>query len=178
MPSIAPPPPDHRPREYEPIDDLFNMGTQPIFLREAESIKRSWSSSQLLTNLAKIDGWMKSLPSMKSIEPHWNVEQSPVPNDIAVNGAMNILEAIRLSSALPEKVQPSAEGGVAIVYVGAGINRAIIEALNNNETYVLFYDTNGHAVTVDWPNQNRDAQREIVTKLETFLRGAELATIR
>jgi len=176
MPSLAVPPPEHRDPIFDTLDRTLSDDVhRGIFAREVERITRSQTTSQLLTNAGTVNAWIASLPKLTEFPANWNGEGSPAPNSVAVDGASEFLRSIRFSSAMPEKVHPSAEGGVAIVFVGAGKNRAIVESLNNQERYLLLYDLDGGAVTIDWPS-TIEAQRLVIAQLESHLQGTYLAT--
>lgn len=177
MPSLAVPPPEYREQIREQIFDTFDRTSSDmvhmIFARESERITRSQTTSQLLTNASTLNEWIASLPKLMELSDNWSREGSPAPNKVAIEGAREFLRAIRFSPSMPEKVHPSAEGGVAIVYVGAGKNRAIVESLNNQEQYILLYDLDGGAVTLDW-SRDVQAQEPLIKQLESHLQGTHL----
>lgn len=181
MPSAAIPPPQ-APREplgrrqnvYDTFDRTCSSASHHIFQQEADRIKKTQLHSQVLTMLSAIDQMFESLPKLQEVTANWNGHGSPAPSDLAVQTAQDILRSLRFSKALPEKAQASAEGGVALVYVGQETNRAVIEALNEEPPYVLLYNTNGSTLTIDWPSES-EARSSVIKRLEAHLRGVPLA---
>jgi hypothetical protein len=106
---------------------------------------------------------------------NWNSYDSPAPSALAVSNARPVLQALRTKLLQPERVVPSAEGGVAFTFISETPSRAIIESLNDGETFALLYDLNGNSRTIEWPT-NDEAQLALVADLITHLRSEGLAT--
>jgi hypothetical protein len=115
-----------------------------------------------------------TIENLVNTPDNWNSYGSPPPSRTAVQNAQPILKALRAKLLEPERVLPSAEGGVAFTFVSDTISRAAIESLNDGGAFVLLYDLKGNAETIEWPN-TLDAQLNVVGQIAAHLRSNGVA---
>ena len=83
-----------------------------------------------------------------------------------------VLASLREATLIPERVLPSAEGGVAFVFSSTGENRAVIESLNDGEDFILLYDLQGNSKTIEWTG---DISKDLLGTVRKHLKGLRLA---
>lgn len=107
-----------------------------------------------------------------SLQSNWNSYGSAAPSPESIIAAKHMLESLAGEALTPDNVRPSAEGGVAIIFSGAGKNRAIVESLNDNEQFIMLYDLDGSSRTIDWAQND---ETELLSILRNHLQGVPLA---
>jgi len=160
---------------YETTERLSATSSRTALRRISENTTRSYQGSRFLTAQNVFESLGSKLQELTDVPDNWNSYESPAPNAKAVSNAKPILQTLRSILLEPERIVPSAEGGVAFTFISQTSNRAIIESLNNGERYILLYDLNGSSKTIDWPFEIEDG-RALVEKLASHLRSTELAT--
>lgn len=172
-PAKAPQIPQPRISIADTLSRTAHQSETNVFDREIERAYRSRYTSQYHTNRTRVYDLMRTLTGLKSLPENWNSYGAPVPSQIAIDRAREILDHLAAAAIAPDNVKASAEGGVALVFSGAGRNRAIVESLNDGDRYLLLYDLDGNNSTINWPS-GTDTD-EFVTKLRDHLRGLPLA---
>jgi len=75
----------------------------------------------------------------KTYEVGWDGYDAPIPNDIAVNSGIELLNKLKATELKPYSVLPSANGGIGISFRGKNGRRAAVEILNDGSaTYVVY----------------------------------------
>lgn len=176
MPSVAPP------QEVRAVSSCSipapSLTRSEYFVHEFRQLDKPDISSRWLQNFADANHWADALPGLLKPSAEWDYTEYPAPNETAVLGAQDLLRAMRFETLLPEAVMPSADGGVAFVYVGVGKNRAVIESMNSGERYMLLYETDGDSRTIDWPAADYTTQRQVLSQFTSYLRGCSLAAFK
>jgi hypothetical protein len=172
MPSYAPP------QNLATIADANERTSGRTASEELQIVDetRFWSTaeSQYLTRSRIVEGLYDSLRMLEFVSNDWNSYGSPRPSTKAISVAGRMLNALRDEVFLPKRVLPSAEGGVALTFLSDTENRAVIESLNNNETFVLLYDRQGNSETLDWSDSGPE-QIQLLARMKAHLQGARLA---
>jgi hypothetical protein len=135
----------------------------------------SFAGSRYLKSQNVFDALGSEIDRLLQTPDNWNSYGSPAPSELAVKNTYPILQALRVKLVQPERVLPSADGGVAFIFVSDTISRAAIESLNGGNSHVLLYDLDGNSETIEWPTA-QDAQLNLVSKLAAHLRSDGLAT--
>jgi len=139
-----------------------------------ERYEASRNHSRVRDLLDRLDSLSFLLNNLYLVPENWNGYGSPKPSAASIEASRSILNSLWGEAIMPEKVLPSADGGVSLVFLSDSDNRAVIEALNEDETYVLLYDKQGNSRTLAWgeaPQERQDALRQ----LHTHLQGLRLA---
>jgi hypothetical protein len=95
----------------------------------------------------------KQLDQLKSLAVGWDGYDAPTPSADAIGAAKTLLQHMQNELLKPQRITPSAEGGVAFTFAATGQRRAQIELLNSGEKFAHLYDLNGDSRTEDW-NEN------------------------
>lgn len=119
--------------------------------------------------LGPIRSALRDLDNTKS---DWNSYGAPAPSLRSINMGWRVLASLREAALIPERVLPSAEGGVAFIFMSTGENRAVIETLNSGEDFVLLYDRRGNSKTMEWTGEITET---LLRSLKTHLRGSRIA---
>jgi len=168
MPSFAIPPKEPRTIIIDTLERTSAESSVSAFRGEAAKLRRSGQISQYLWRRIKMDRWIDALPALCQIGEGWNSYASPPPNGDSASRAADILKRLNPTNLIPDAIRASAEGGIAIVFTSGRRNRAVIEALNNGEQFLLMYDLDGRNQTLDWPS-NLDEQGKILGVLSQYL---------
>jgi hypothetical protein len=128
---------------------LSRVSKFPSLRRLRESVDRSTESSEYLTRFKEYEQAIEDLHSLASTRADWSSYESPAPSSESVEAAKKVLRLISGTLEMPTRILPSAEGGVAMIYISRTRNRAVIETLNNGEAYILLYDLDGNNDTLD-----------------------------
>jgi hypothetical protein len=158
------------------VVDTFERTSSGDLLALREQLKSNLSNteSEFLTMLNRFDIMRRSLNQLASIPDNWNQYGSPAPSARSIVSARQVLDSLQSESLVPRRVLPSAEGGVAFVYLSETENRAVIESLNDDEIFILLYDRRGNSKTLDW-SESRLTQQNLLRELRDHLRGTNLA---
>jgi hypothetical protein len=119
------------------------------------------------------DKMAKELDELRFLEDGWNSYDAQAPSIDSILRAKSILDALESECMVPRRVMASAEGGVAIVFLPSNTNRAMIEVLNNQETFFILYNLNGDPSTIEW---SESCKSEQFNELRRHLEGVFLAT--
>jgi len=160
------------------ISDTFERTSTPVSNPHIRRVQSDWrvnfSNSRYLKSQNVFDAFDSEIERLRYTQANWNSYGSPAPSDIAIENARPILQALRTKLLQPERVLPSADGGVAFTFVSDTISRAAIEALNDGQSYVLLYDLNGNSDTVEWPVTQAE-QLALIGQLAAHLRSNGIA---
>jgi hypothetical protein len=157
------------------FEDSLTPVSSPAILTTSEQVRRSFLGSRYLSRQNVFERLELAVQSLVNVSGDWNSYGSPAPTVESVECAMPILRALRTKLLEPDRVLPSADGGVAFTFLSDTINRAAIEALNSGESYVLLYDLRGNSETIEWPTTSLSAQVELIDRLAAHLRSEGLA---
>jgi hypothetical protein len=159
------------------IVDTFERTSNTEVSALSEKIKSEWSSSpsEYLAMLDSFDWLGRSLSRLVSVPNNWNMYGAPAPSAASIEIARRVLESLQVESLLPSRVLPSAEGGIAFIFLSNTDNRAVIESLNSDEAFILLYDRAGNSKTLDW-SESWPTKRNLLRVLRDHLRGTPLAT--
>jgi hypothetical protein len=72
-------------------------------------------------------------------EVGWDGYDAPIPNNVAINYGIEVLNKLKTTELSPYSVLPSADGGIGISFRGKDGRRAALEILNDgSSTYVIY----------------------------------------
>jgi hypothetical protein len=161
------------------IVDTFRRTSTPVsnaaLLGARVRWRKSFTESHFLYSQNVFDALAARVEDLRATPENWNSYGSPPPADVSIENAHPVLRTLRAKLLEPERVIPSADGGVAFTFVSDTISRAAIETLNSGESYVLLYDLNGDSRTIEWPLEP-DSQLQLVDQIVAHLRSQGIAT--
>ena len=163
-----------QPRVVDTFERTSSGDLSPL-REQLRKLNLSNTHSEFLSMLNTFDVLRRSLSQLASMLDDWNRYGSPAPSARSIVRAQQVLDSLQSESLPPKRVLPSAEGGVAFVYLSETENRAVIESLNSDEIFILLYDRRGNSKTLDW-SQSRLAQKSLLRELRDHLRGTSLAS--
>lgn len=141
-------------------------------LKEAYQADRGRSRvREILDKYETLNSWLNSL---YFVGEDWNGYGSPAPSKPSIEISRGVLNSLLAENLVPDRALPSADGGVALIFRTDNDNRAVIETLNDDSTYVLLYDRRGNSRTLTW-GESGSVNIQIVRQLELHLKGATLA---
>lgn len=134
-----------------------------------QAVRRSVESSVMLSR-SRLSTTAQNLRALRTMEPDWDSYGAEPPSEEAVQRAGSFLANGHNLPCQPSAVTASAEGGVALMFTGAGGQRVLVEFLNSGEDYGLFYDLSGNGETV-MLTPGRESARSFGLRIEHHLRG-------
>jgi hypothetical protein len=103
---------------------------------------------------SSMDKLFEDIIDFQTLPIDWNGHGSEAPNEIAVTLARNVLAELNSVGLAPERIAPSAEGGVAVCF-RRGNRFASIECLNSGDTIGLISDGAGNPRAWDVGSDSR-----------------------
>jgi hypothetical protein len=79
------------------------------------------------------------LDSLSKLKNGWNSYSAPPPTTLAIENAKLLVSEACSCNTIPERVEPSAMGGVGVTFSG-GSREIVIEFYNNGTAHALFAD--------------------------------------
>lgn len=134
-------------------------------------------NSETILHQKRVEQLRDALRELDLIEDGWDSYDAPRPSSLALTMAWQVFATLREEALLPDRILPSAEGGVAFIFSSLGDRRATIENLNNGEDFLLLYDTQGSTKTLEW-NWRYGVPENEVRALREHLKGLRLAAPR
>lgn len=114
--------------------------------------------------------------SLAQVSANWNSYGSESPNSAAIQDCVEVLRSLRAHLLVPERLLPSAEGGVSFTFVSDTPARGAIDVLNTSEAYMVLYDLQGNSQVLEWPKGDEEKQAELIEGLRDHLRSQGLAS--
>lgn len=106
---------------------------------------------------------------LRALEDGWDSYDAPKPSENSIIQASTILKYLVDLHLGPERILASADGGVALIFKGVEIRRALIEILNGGEITTLLYDMDGFSNTITWKGCDENSVRDAVFSIKTWL---------
>ena len=169
------PPAIGEPAALDTFERTSSEDVQALLRRLKAAYEASRNQSQtraLLDRFDSINGLLNDLYFVSGND--WNAYGSPAPSKRSIEFVRSILNSLWGESLLPDRVLPSADGGVAFVFQSGTDNRAVIESLNQEETYLLLYDRQGNSKTLTW-SDTAPEKGSLFRELQLHLKGVPLA---
>jgi hypothetical protein len=148
-----------------------------IYNQPASADKSNFESSRFYEDNNIFNKFQARITALSLIKDNWNSHGSEAPSEKSINDAYKVLSSLRNHLLLPERVLPSAEGGVSFTFVSDKPCRGAIEVLNTGESYLLLYDLQGNSYVSEWPTEATSAQDALLDMLRTHLRSERLAAV-
>lgn len=152
----------------EATSDLFRDIVLPL------SVSMEASSSLLIER--KLRQSSARIFALNSIEQDWDSYGTAGPSSDAINKGISLHSMLREVLLVPEQILPSAEGGVAIELAGSDGRRALIEALNTGDRYILLYDSVSYCETIMLTEDRRQIEDAMQAMASYLRKGPEEAS--
>jgi hypothetical protein len=85
---------------------------------------------------------------VKTYQVGWDGYDAPIPNNVAIDHGIELLNKLKMADLSPNSVLPSADGGIGISFRGKDGRRAALEILNDGSSTYVIYGT-GHPTLTD-----------------------------
>jgi hypothetical protein len=121
-------------------------------------IAEARSTSQYLRVEKEYQDLAESLDACANLTDNWNSYEAEKPSPAAIKGVARFLRRLRAELFMPNRVIPSAEGGVAI-YFARGNKTAYLEYRNSGEMILAMYDNLGDPMVVELTESDADESR-------------------
>ena len=86
-----------------------------------------------------------TLDQMRRVHNNWDSYGAPAPNRVAIQAAQRVLDALQHAGLKPDRIVPSAEGGVGIVFF-RGDRYADFECFNDGGVLIGMSDRTGNPI--------------------------------
>ena len=110
---------------------------------------------------------MNILDDLRTLKNNWDSYGAPKPNERSFVLAEQVLDVLRKASFLPDRIVPSGEGGVGIVF-SRGRLYADFECFNDGELLIAMSDRTGNPIVKPVA---LDGIADAITRIRNFLTG-------
>ena len=107
---------------------------------------------------------------LRKLEDGWDSYDAPKPTESSISKSSEIIGHLISLDFSPVRVMASADGGVAIIFNGIGIRRALIEVLNGGEITTLLYDMEGNSHITEWFNTSEEETKKAVKLITDWMK--------
>jgi hypothetical protein len=112
--------------------------------------------------------WIEKLDGLVSLKDGWDSYAAPAPGQLAINNASALLvEADKLATT-PERIEPSAMGGVGVTFSANG-REVVIEFYNKGTAHALFSDDGTGDMRTQPVCANHEGYQEIIHEVRRYL---------
>ena len=118
--------------------------------------------------------WLAELDSLKNLSEGWDSYSAPAPNTMAVENAKALVKEADKSDTSPERVEPSATGGIGVTFSTAG-REVVIEFYNPGTAHALFSDDATGEMKTLAVSIGRDGYRKVIGEVRKYLYGETTA---
>lgn len=130
-------------------------------------IAEAQSTSQYLQVEKCYQDLCESLDLCANLANDWNSYDAEKPSPDTVKAVARFLRRLRAEFFMPNRVIPSAEGGVA-VYFTRGSKTAYLEYRNSGEVILAMYDNHSDPLVVELTESDADESRAI-TEIRDYI---------
>ena len=123
----------------------------------------------------RIQELLAEVDALKKLPHGWDSYSAPPPSRAAVKNAKALVIEAGQLGAEPERVEPSAMGGVGVTF-SAGRREVVLEFYNNGAAHALFSDDATGDMSTRAVSTTRDGRRGIIGEVRKHLYGEETAT--
>ena len=113
---------------------------------------------------------LHKLHAFLDLQEGWNGYGAPPPNVKAVCSAATAFIVLQALQSLPDRLAPSAVGGVGITYRN-GKRKAYLECYNNGKIVLLLSDADAEQLTTHKINPTQEGFAQLPGKIEDYLNG-------
>jgi hypothetical protein len=107
------------------------------------------------------------LDSFSKLKNGWNSYSSPAPTTLAIENAKMLVSEACANDTIPERVEPSAIGGVGVTF-SAESREVVVEFYNNGTAHALFADNLTHAMDTRPVSPNLNSYRVILEEIRNY----------
>jgi len=113
---------------------------------------------------------IEQLSEFSKLQTGWNSYTAPSPATAAIENAKSLVTLAKDSNLIPERVEPSAMGGVGATF-GEGDREVVVEFFNNGKVHALFADEATAEMKTRAVAANQDDYRKLIDEVRTHLYG-------
>ncbi len=133
-------------------------------IRTLQSINRS----SVLTNL------MERASNLGRLKKGWNSYSAPPPAPAAIGNAKMLLTLASVAGIIPERIEPSAMGGVGVTFT-AGSREVAVEFYNKGSAHALFSDSETEVLDTAPLAVGVDGYNRLLQEVRRYLYGHNAA---
>jgi hypothetical protein len=138
-----------------------------FFTYARPSLKKSWNRTVVISSL---NPWMTKLWSFTKLKPGWNSSHAPSPSMHAVLNAARFVGVMVASGQKPNRIVPSAVGGVAVT-CRVKDRKVLIEFFNDGQANALFADDATESLHTEHVPTTVKAYQAAIAKMRRYLDG-------
>jgi hypothetical protein len=128
-----------------------------------------------IDNASGLDKLLAQLDSLKNLPEGWDSYSALAPHAMAVENAKALVNEAGELGTEPERVEPSAMGGVGVTF-SAGGREVVIEFYNNGTAHALFSNDATGDMSTRAVSTDSDGYIVIIGKVRKYLYGKKNAT--
>jgi hypothetical protein len=108
------------------------------------------------------------------LQKGWNSYSAPAPNSIAIDKAKTLLTLAFHADIIPERIEPSAMGGVGVTFT-AGSREVTVEFYNAGNTHALFSNSETEALDTMPVALGVEGYKSFLQQVHQYLYGQKAA---
>lgn len=113
---------------------------------------------------------LSSLQKLENLEDEWNGYSASAPKTIAIQNANSLLTEALFAGIIPERIEPSAMGGVGVTFE-AGSREVAVEFYNTGSAHALFANNETEEMSTERVPTDSDAYKVFLEKVRQHLYG-------
>jgi len=121
-------------------------------------------------NPTSLSDCLDALDALKDLKDGWNSYSAPAPNPVAIENAKALVKETERLGTTPERVEPSAMGGVGVTFA-SGHREIVIEFYNRGTAHALFSDDATGDMQTQAVSTDRDGYRRVIGEVRKYLYG-------
>jgi hypothetical protein len=158
----------HYSNSHDPLS-VVREATYDLLWDLIQPLATSTEQSNSLSLELMLQRSAEDISLLSQMNDNWDSYGTPAPSAKAIANGLHVHSFLHLVSLIPERVLPSAEAGVSIDLAGFGGRKALIEALNSGETYILLYDAISYCETLMLTEDRRQLE-DAMQAMASYLR--------
>lgn len=118
---------------------------------------------------------IEQISEFTKLEKGWNSYSAPAPTSAAIENAKSLVTLACDSDMIPERVEPSAMGGVGVTF-SHGQREVAVEFYNTGKAHALFVNDATSDMTTRGVRADLSGYRQLLEEVRTHLYGKPLTT--
>jgi hypothetical protein len=111
-----------------------------------------------------------SIDQLEKLKDGWDSYSAPAPQSAAIENAKSLVAEAEQLDVEPERIEPSAMGGVGVTFSAAG-REVVIEFYNKGTAHALFSEDSTGDMSTRPVQTNQNGYRVIIDEVQKYLYG-------
>jgi hypothetical protein len=117
---------------------------------------------------------MERASELGELQKGWNSYSAPAPTAAVISNAKTLLAVAAAAGILPQRIEPSAMGGVGVTFL-AGNREVTVEFYNAGNAHALFADNDTEALDTAPVALDVEGYERLLQQVRRYLHGHNVA---